>query len=193
MSGKSQFFEVLDEQGHKTGKVLDRETVHGQELWHEAVNVWMVNSKGEVLLQLRGPKVDLNPDVWDVAIGTHVRPQEDPTDSAIRCLKDEMGVVIAPDTLKHLFNIQSANPIGAGRTHKTVNHVFLLKRDLPLTDFTYDSEKIAQLVWKPLIEVMAEVGSTETSKRYYPRAGNFYPRLFDALQAEMSPGGSSLE
>lgn len=185
MSGGTDAFEVLDEQGHKTGQILDRAAVHAQELWHEVVNVWIINSRGEVLLQLRGPDVDLNPDVWDVAVGTHVRPGEDPTAAAQRCLQTELGVTITPENLQHLFNIQSANPIQHGKTHRVLGHVFLLKRDIRLDEFTYDDTKIAKLEWQPLIAVMAEVGSTEGAAKFFPRAGNYYTKLFDALQAEM--------
>lgn len=177
--------EVLDEQGHSTGQILSRGAVHEQELWHPTVNVWILNSKSEVLLQLRGKEVELNPSTWDVAIGTHVLPQEDPADSAIRCLQTELGVTVTKDQLKHLFNIQSSSPIGDGKMHHTLGHVFLLKRDIPLEDFTYDHEKIDELAWKPLLAVMGEVGGVDTAQTYYPRPGNYFPQLFDALQAEM--------
>ena len=185
MSGQDEQFEVLDEQGHKTGQILDRETVHQQQLWHEVANVWIINSRGEVLLQLRGPKVDLNPDVWDVAVGTHVMPGEDPAVAAQRSVQAELGVTLTPENIKHLFNLQSANPLPDGRFHKVLGHVFLVKRDIDLNDFTFDHDKIAQLQWKPLVNVMAEVGSSETSNQYHVRPGNYYPKLFEALQAEM--------
>lgn len=185
MGGDVSQFEVLDEQGHATGQLLSRGAVHDQELWHPSVNVWILNSKSEVLLQLRGEKVELNPNTWDVAIGTHVRPQEDPTDAAVRCLQTELGVTVTKEQLKHLFNIQSSNPIADGKMHRTLGHVFLLKRDIPLEDFTYDHDKIAELVWKPLLTVMGEVGGTDTAANYYPRPGNYFPQLFDAFQAEM--------
>jgi isopentenyl-diphosphate delta-isomerase len=180
-----QHFEVLDEQGHATGQLLDRAEVHQKELWHSTVNVWILNSQSEVLLQLRGPKVELNPNTWDVAIGTHVRPAEDPTDAALRCLQTELGVTVTKDQIKHLFNIQSASPTKDGKMHRTLGHVFMLKRDIDINDFAYDPEKIAMLVWRPLLSVMAEVGGTDTASTYYPRADNYYPQLFDALQAEM--------
>lgn len=178
-------YEILDEQGHSTGQLLTKGAVHEQELWHSTVNVWILNSRSEVLLQLRGEKVELNPNTWDVAIGTHVRPGEDPTDAALRCLQTELGVTVTKDQLKHLFNIQSANPTASGGVHRTQGHVFLLKRDIPIEDFTYDHDKIAGLIWKPLVTVMGEVGGTETAASYYPRTGNYYPQLFDAMQAEM--------
>ena len=178
-----QQYEVLDEQGHKTGQILDRDTIHQKEFWHEVVNVWIVNTQGDVLLQLRGPQVDLAPNVWDVAIGSHVRPAEDPIASAQRCLRTELGISITPDQLKHLFNIQSANPAQQGRQHKTLGHVFLLKRDINLSECTVDPNKIAKLVWRPLIQVMADIGNSETSTLYFPRSGNYYPQLFEALEA----------
>lgn len=192
MTGQTpQQSEVLDEQGHTTGQVLDRQAVHAQELWHATVNVWIINTQGQVLVQLRGKDLELNPSVWDVAIGTHVRPGEDPTDAAIRCLQTELGVTIDKAQLQHLFNIQSAHPVEKDKVHCTLAHVFLLKRDLDLSDFTYNTKKIAQLVWKPLINVMGEVGSTQTAANYYPRTSDYYSKLFDALQTEMQLGADN--
>lgn len=175
-------YEVLDAQGHKTGQILSKEIVHEQQLWHEVANVWIVNTKDDVLLQLRGPKIDLNPNVWDVAVGTHVRPGEDPTAAAQRCLQSELGITITAEQLKHLFNIQSENPFGEKRVHRVLGHVFLLKRDIDLAECTVDPDKIAKLEWRPLVQVMADIGSTESAASYFPRAGDYYPQLFDALQ-----------
>lgn len=180
-----EHYDVLDDQGHSTGQLLSKGAVHEQELWHSTVNVWILNSRSEVLLQLRGSKVELNPNTWDVAIGTHVRPNEDPADAALRCLQTELGVTVTTDHIKHLFNIQSANPTVDGRLHRTQGHVFLVRRDIDTNDFTYDKDKIAMLVWRPLIDVMGEVGGKDTANSYYPRADDYYPKLFDALQAEM--------
>ena len=180
-----EHYEVLDDQGHSTGELMTKNQVHEQEILHSTVNVWILNSKREVLLQLRGKNMELNPDTWDVAIGTHVRPAEDPTDAALRCLQTELGVTVTKDQIKHLFNIQSAHPVEGGKIHRTLGHVFLLKRDLDINDFEFDPEKIAMLAWRPLLAVMGEVGGTETSSSYYPRSGDYYPQLFDALQAEM--------
>lgn len=179
------YYEVLDEQGHKTGQLLDPQTIHAKQLWHEVVNVWIINNKNEVLLQLRGPGVELSPNVWDVAVGTHVRPAEDPLASALRCLQTELGITITPDQLKHLFNIQSANPMQEGKVHRVLGHVFLLKRDLDIADLTINTEKIAQLIWKPMVALMAEVGSEQAAGQYFVRAGTYYPQLFDAFQTYM--------
>lgn len=183
----NQQYEVLDDAGHKTGRLLDRNLIHKQELWHAVTNIWIVNSKDEVLLQLRAPDVELCPNVWDVAVGTHLRPGEEPAAAALRGLHDELGLTVAPGNLKHLFNIQAANPMGDGTRHKVMGHVFLLEQDLSIDRLHIDTRKIAQLAWRPIVEVMADIGNIETSKLYFPREGNYYPQLFEAMMANAPP------
>lgn len=178
-------YEVIDDQGHKTGQLLDKQKVHAEQLRHEVVNVWIINAKGEVLLQLRAPEVELCPNVWDVAVGTHLRPGEDPLTAAVRCVHSELGLDILPTSIRHLFNIQAANPMADGRKHRVLGHVFLLKQDINPADITLDRHKIAKLAWKPVVEVMADIGGTDTSAQYFPREGKYYPQLFEALQAEV--------
>jgi len=175
-------YEVLDERGHKTDKILDHRTVHQQGLWHSVVNVWIINSKGEILMQLRGPEVELAPSVWDVAIGSHLRVGEDPVDAALRALQHGLGVVVAPEDLKHLFNIQCANPMPNGTAHKVMGHIFLVQRDIDFGELTYDRKKIVKFAWVSPIVLMSEVGNQETKTRYFPRANNYYTKLFEALQ-----------
>jgi isopentenyldiphosphate isomerase len=175
-------YEILDENGAPTGEVLDRKEVHAKELWHGVVNVWVVNSQGEILLQLRAPGVELCPGVWDVAMGTHLRAGEAPIDAAQRGLKTELGLVAAPEELKHMFNILSANPTGIGMAHRVFGHVFLLQRDVEPEEFKIDPRKISRLAWKPLPLLISEIGSSETKDQYFPRTRNYYPQLFEALQ-----------
>jgi isopentenyldiphosphate isomerase len=178
-------YEVLDEQGHKIGKTLDRITVHKQGLWHEVVNVWVINSRGELLMQLRAPDVELSPNVWDVTVGSHLRPGEEPVQGAARALNTELKLNTVPDELKHLFNIQCANPMPNGTTHKVLGHVFLMQHDVDISALKPDPKKITKLAWVSLQTLMLEVGATGTKAKYFPRANNYYPQLFEAFQAWM--------
>lgn len=181
-------YEVLDEEGHKTGKILDRAAVHAQGLWHEVVNVWVANSKGEILMQLRGPHMELAPNVWDVAIGTHLQVNEEPAGAALRALHAGLGVAATQDDLKHLFNIRCANPMPNGISHKVLGHIFLIERDLDLNELVYDKEKIAKFIWVSPTVLMSEIGSEQAKGHYFPRANNYYPKLFEAFQSVMTDG-----
>jgi|GEM_PF-494565 len=178
-------YEVLDDQGHKTGQILDRQTVHAKELWHEVVNVWIINPKGEILMQLRAPGVELSPNVWDVTVGSHLRPNEQPVAAAQRAVKSELGLEFPPESLTHLFNIQCANPMPNGTTHKVFGHVFMINKDVDLNTLQFDASKITRFAWMPIGQLMADVGGTETKNQYFPRANNYYPQLFEAFQTWM--------
>lgn len=178
-------YEILDEAGHKTGQTLDKKAVHDQQLWHEVVNIWIVNSRGEILMQLRSPKVELSPGVWDVTVGTHLRPGEDPAMAVQRALKSEFDLETTPDQYKHLFNIQSANPGPNNTRHKVLGHVFLMQHDVDIRALKVDPDKITRLAWVPLNKLMTEVGSADTKDQYFPRASNYYPQLFEAFAAWM--------
>ncbi|MET1033025.1 MAG: NUDIX domain-containing protein [Candidatus Saccharimonadales bacterium] len=185
MEPSTEQYEVLDDQGHKTGQILDRATVHKQELWHEVVNVWVINPRGEILMQLRAPDVELSPNVWDVTIGTHLQPNEAPIDAALRAIKTGLGLDFPAEELEHLFNVQGGNPMPNGVTHNVFGHVFLINKAVDLTDLRFDSTKITRFAWIPLSELMVGIGSTETKDQYFPRSNNYYPQLFEAFQAWM--------
>lgn len=178
-------YEVLDESCHKTGQILDRATVHKDQLWHEVVNVWVMNTKGELLMQLRAPNMELAPNTWDVTIGTHLHPGEEPVAAAERALRNAFQIEVMPEELKHLFNIQSANPMPSGKEHRVFGHVFMVQRDIDLNALKYDPADIAKLAWVPLSVLMSEIGSTEIKDKYFPRANNYYSQLFTAFSTWM--------
>lgn len=59
-----ELFDVLDENGHKTGKTKERSQVHRDGDWHRAVNIWVINDHDEVLLQKRAAHKDSWPGYW---------------------------------------------------------------------------------------------------------------------------------
>ena len=44
-----EYFDILDENGNKTGQTKLRSEVHRDGDWHKAVHIWIFNDKGEAL------------------------------------------------------------------------------------------------------------------------------------------------
>jgi len=185
MTTQQQTYEVLDDHGMPTGQLKDREIIHKQQLWHAVVHVWIINSRGEILLKLRSPNVELSPNVWDVSIGSHVKPGEDPMDAALRCLQEKLHLPEVKENLKHLFNILCANPLPDGTHHNVLGHVYLVQRDIDLSAIEFDTSEISQLAWVPMMQLMSDMGNDERRKQYQPRASNYYAQLFEAFEAYM--------
>jgi hypothetical protein len=110
---------------------------------------------------------------------------EEPIDAALRALESGLGLVVTKEDLRHLFNVMSANPMPDDTFHKVLGHVFMIQRDLDFNELVYDKEQITKFAWVPLMALMGEVGAEETKGHYFPRANNYYPKLFEAFQSLM--------
>jgi len=87
----SECFDVVDENNNVIGKAT-REECHTKGLWHRAVHIIIVNSKGEILLQKRSMKKDLYKGYWIDAAAGHVDSGETYEETAERELKEELGI-----------------------------------------------------------------------------------------------------
>lgn len=54
-----EIFNVFNEKGEYLNKTASREVCHSKGLWHKAVTAFIINSKGQVLLQKRNPNKKL--------------------------------------------------------------------------------------------------------------------------------------
>lgn len=101
-----EFFDILDENGKKTGQVCPRTIVHQNGYFHATVHVWVVNESGEVLLQKRSMQKDTHPGLWDISCAGHLSAGDAPLDAAVRELYEELGIVIdTPSRFQFLFRI----------------------------------------------------------------------------------------
>jgi 16S rRNA (adenine1518-N6/adenine1519-N6)-dimethyltransferase len=73
-------------------KAVDRATIHRENLLHRAVHIFILNQRGELLLQKRSYRKDNFPRCWDSSAAGHVNAGESYKDCAKRELKEELGV-----------------------------------------------------------------------------------------------------
>ena len=73
-------------------KAVDRATIHRENLLHRAVHIFILNQRGELLLQKRSYRKDSFPRCWDSSAAGHVNAGESYKDCAKRELKEELGV-----------------------------------------------------------------------------------------------------
>lgn len=86
-----EVFDVVDEQDQVTGQAT-RAEVHAGKLLHRAVHVFVLNRRGELLLQRRSLLKDCHPGVWDSSVSGHLDAGESYEAAAIRELEEEMGI-----------------------------------------------------------------------------------------------------
>ena len=84
-------FDVVDEHDRVVGTEA-RGVVHARGLRHRAVHLFVLNGRGELLLQKRSPWKDKHPGKWDSSAAGHVDSGEDYAHAARRELTEELGL-----------------------------------------------------------------------------------------------------
>lgn len=88
----AECFDLVDEEGRRTGRALRSECHGNPALLHQAVHVFVVNRNGEVFLQKRSETKDIQPGKWDTSVGGHVDAGESPDAAARREAREELGI-----------------------------------------------------------------------------------------------------
>ncbi len=105
-----ELVDIFDGDGKPTGVTKLKSEAHRDGLWHRAVHVWLYNSRGEILLQLRAKGKQLYPGVWDLSAAGHVAAGEDPVAAAARELEEELGLRVAQADLEFFKSVKNSPP-----------------------------------------------------------------------------------
>jgi isopentenyldiphosphate isomerase len=105
-----EIFDVVNERDEVIGQA-PRKEVHARGLWHRAIHVLVFNSRGEVFLQKRSLKKDIAAGKWDSSSSGHLDTGEDYDASAVRELREELGLKLAQPP-QRLFKIEACQETG---------------------------------------------------------------------------------
>lgn len=133
-----ELLDVLDENGNLTGEKMERGKVHELGIWHRCVHIWIINSKGELLLQKRGSWLNHFPGLLDASAAGHVSAGETREVAAIKEVSEELGIEIPIEDFILLKEIQV--------TKGTKNHfdsIYLIKKDLEVDKLKLQEDEVA--------------------------------------------------
>lgn len=142
--------DVLNENGEKTGEVVSREEVHRLGLWHKCVHIWLINGKGEVLLQKRSKQKATHPNMWTTATSGHLSAGDSSIEGAIRELSEEIGLQVRQDELKYLFTVKesgvNSNP-EKQILENEITDVYLIEKDVNIAELKLQEEEVSSVKW----------------------------------------------
>ncbi len=103
-----EYLDLRNPDGTKTGEQKERTQVHRDGDLHATVHVWIARrnpstGQAEILLQKRSSQKDSFPGCYDISSAGHVAAGDEELPSALRELKEELGIAAAPEDLLYLF------------------------------------------------------------------------------------------
>ena len=131
---------LVDENDKEVG-VMPKMEAHEKAVLHRAFSVFIMNNKGETMLQQRAEHKYHSPLLWTNTCCSHQRLGETNIQAGKRRLQEEMGFVVE---LRELFSFIYKAPFDNGLTEHELDHVMIGSyNDAPYIN----TEEVADWKW----------------------------------------------
>lgn len=144
-----EYFDVLDENGNKTGEVKLRSKVHKDGDYHKTVHIWIVNNNAEVLLQRRCATKDSYPNMLDISCAGHLSSGDDSITGALRELKEELSLDVNPNELQLVKTLKKFSKYTETFINNEFVDMYILKTDKSINDMHYQESEISEIFFVP--------------------------------------------
>lgn len=107
------------------------------ELSSHEISVFVLNDRGEVLLQRRSSNKKYHPNTWALCTG-HVEEGESSREAAVREIKEELGISVCFSDLYSFYD---------GKFDSSDVCFFFIKSNLDDCDFVIQKEELSEVKW----------------------------------------------
>ena len=151
-----ELLDIVDEQGNFTGQVMEREKAHDLNLLHWEIAVFFVNDNKELLLQKRSPNKRFSPNKWGLCAG-HIDSGETPEKTALREIKEELGIKLSPGDLR-ILEERDVLKLESNSRLTRMYYVIYNKND-----FTIQTEELSEVKWFNIDDVIDRIKNNDES------------------------------
>lgn len=149
----SELFDVVDEKGIPTGEIVERSLAHKNGTRHRTAHIWVIKEKEgriSVLLQKRAMNKDSFPGRFDTSSAGHIQAGDEPKESAIRELGEELGIFAREEELEYAgtFNINYEKEFHDKIFRDNeVAFVYVYKKPVEIEKLTIQKEELDLVEW----------------------------------------------
>ena len=159
LNGKPmELFDILNEDGSKTGIVRERGVAHREGSIHATVHTWIVRKHAEegklsdydVLLQKRSACKDSNPGCYDISSAGHVETGDKPLSAAVRELAEELGIQAEEEQLHYVgIHPGAFEAVFYGRMFrdKEISSGYVYTEPVDVKNLTLQESEVEEVLW----------------------------------------------
>ncbi|MDP2864142.1 MAG: NUDIX domain-containing protein [bacterium] len=177
-----ELVDICDENNNLLGIQKMGNEAHKNGLWHRASHVWIYNSKGEILLQLRAKNKELYPDMWDISAAGQVGAGEEPIVSGLREIEEEIGLSVKEGDLD-FFKVKKCKAIFRNIKDNEFCYVYLFKFDGDIKNLNLQDEEVQSIQFLPFEKIEEEL---KTNPEKYVPHGDYWFEVINKVKQKLN-------
>ena len=169
-----EYLDIVDQNGIPTGEIVERKQAHEEGIMHRTSHVWLLrkyNDCVQILLQKRCDTKDSFPGCYDISSAGHIPAGVDFVPSAIRELKEELGIEVSGNELIFCGDCIIAwddEFYGKPFHDRQYSRVFALWCDKSEQEFHLQEEEVSDVLWMGLDQAISAVNENTIPNCIYP-------------------------
>ena len=177
-----ELLDICDDNNNFSGVQKMKSEAHRKGLWHRAAHIWIYNSKGDVLIQLRAKEKPLYPDVWDISAAGHVGAGEDPIDSGIREIMEEIGLQLSRNDLD-FWMIRKTQSVFRDIINNEFCYVFFYRFDGEVDNLKLQKEEVQKIKFVPIAQIEEDLKNSHDE--YVPH-GEYWSDVLNEMKKKVA-------
>ncbi|TVZ14497.1 NUDIX hydrolase [Maribacter sp. MAR_2009_72] len=182
-----ELIDILNEDGSATGTSQMKSIAHAEGLFHATVHIWFFTKRGQILLQKRSITKDTFPGLWDVSVAGHIGFGETALYTAIREVKEEIGLDIQKEQLIKIGIFKSVQNHSNTLLDCEFHHTYISEISVPVTSLIKQQSEVDELKLLSLETFQTEVENINTTQ-YVPHSLQYYSTIIKAIQHQLLEG-----
>lgn len=155
-------WDLYDNNFNNTGIIVNENDNIPDDMYHYSVNVWFINSRGQVLLIRNNLNYNIHyPGFWS-SINGNVLSGDSPIDCCIKTIEEKIGIEVSNSDLKKL-DTKLRDP------YHYIYETYIVKKDINLTDICFNDTTAVQAKWIDLSELYNMIENGEIAWVLIPR------------------------
>jgi isopentenyl-diphosphate delta-isomerase type 1 len=170
--------DICDEQNKITGKRTTTIHAHDTGLWHRASHIWIYNAKGEILLQLRAKDKRMYPSVWDISAAGHVSAGEEPMETALRELEEELSIKARQSDM-HFSKIKKVSIVFNKLRNNEFYYVYFLRFDGDIKKLRLQEDEVQAIRFVSIKDLKKELKNNP--EKFVPH-GKYWDEVMEEVK-----------
>jgi 8-oxo-dGTP diphosphatase len=146
-----ELWDIYNEKRERTGKTIFRGEKLGENEYHLVVHMWIINSKGQFLIQKRASGVKSSPNMWAATGGAAVAGDDSYT-ACKREVYEEIGIKADMSNAEVAFTKWREN---------SISDIWVIKQDVDLNECILQAEEVSEVKWATAQEIKEMIGKGE--------------------------------